>query len=168
MPYTPKFSTPILTARIPTLPFGDPKQRHIVSYDEYVKTGGYAALRKALAMTPEQVTDEVKKSGLRGRGGAGFPTGLKWTFLPKPGPDGNGGLRYLAINADESEPGTFKDRLLCDFDPHLVLEGIAICCFGSPNGKVGMRAVRIGVLNLGVYGMEREASTGAGEVRGGF
>ncbi len=129
MPYTPKFSTPILTARIPTLPFGNPKDRHIVSYDEYVKTGGYQALRKALSMTPDAVVDEVKKSQLRGRGGAGFPTGLKWTFLPKPTADGSGGQRYLAINADESEPGTFKDRLLMDFDPHLVLEGIAITCY---------------------------------------
>ena len=129
MPYTPKFSTPILTARIPTLPFGNPKDRHIVSYDEYVKTGGYQALRKALSMTPDAVVDEVKKSQLRGRGGAGFPTGLKWTFLPKPNADGSGGQRYLAINADESEPGTFKDRLLMDFDPHLVLEGIAITCY---------------------------------------
>jgi NADH-quinone oxidoreductase subunit F len=127
--WTPKLSKPILTARIPTYPFADPKDRHIVSYDEYVKTGGYASLRKALSMTPEQVTDEVKKSNLRGRGGAGFPTGMKWTFLPKPGENGDGGVRYLAINADESEPGTFKDRLLCDFDPHLVLEGIAICCY---------------------------------------
>ncbi len=129
MPYTPKFSKPILTARIPTAPFGDPKNRHIVSYDEYVKTGGYVGLRKALTMTPEAVVEEVKKSQLRGRGGAGFPCGLKWTFLPKPGPDGSGGQRYLAINADESEPGTFKDRLLIDFDPHLVLEGIAIACY---------------------------------------
>ncbi|HMN42160.1 MAG TPA: NADH-quinone oxidoreductase subunit NuoF [Phycisphaerales bacterium] len=129
MPYSPKFAKPILTARIPTAPFGDPKDRHIVSYDEYVKTGGYAGLRKALTMTPEAVVEEVKKSQLRGRGGAGFPCGLKWTFLPKPGADGSGGQRYLAINADESEPGTFKDRLLMDFDPHLVLEGIAIACY---------------------------------------
>ncbi len=129
MPFTPRMTTPILTQRIPCHPFGDPKDRHVVSYDDYVKTGGYVGLRKALAMTPEQVTDEVKKSQLRGRGGAGFPCGLKWTFLPKPDASGDGGVRYLAINADESEPGTFKDRLLMDFDPHLVLEGIAICCY---------------------------------------
>ncbi len=129
MAWTPKTTRPVLTARIPSGPFGDPKKRHIVSYDEYVKTGGYEALRKALTMTPEQVTDEVKRSQLRGRGGAGFPTGLKWTFLPKVGENGDGGQRYLAINADESEPGTFKDRLLIDFDPHLVLEGIAICAY---------------------------------------
>jgi NADH-quinone oxidoreductase subunit F len=133
--WSPKTTAPVLTARIPCWPYADPKGRHVVSYDEYTRTTsggihGYEALRKALTMTPEQVTEEVKKSHLRGRGGAGFPTGLKWTFLPKPDPNtGDGGTRYLAINADESEPGTFKDRLLCDFDPHLVLEGIAICCY---------------------------------------
>ena len=129
MPWTPKTTKPVLTARIPCHPFGDPKARRIVSYDEYVNTGGYAGLRKAVTMSPDAVVEEVKKSQLRGRGGAGFPTGLKWTFLPKPDANGDGGVRYLAVNADESEPGTFKDRLLMDFDPHLVLEGIAICCY---------------------------------------
>ena len=84
MPWTPKLQSPVLTQRIPCPPFGDPKGRHVVSYEEYVKTGGYEGLRKALTMTPEQVTDAVKTSELRGRGGAGFPTGLKWTFLPNP------------------------------------------------------------------------------------
>ena len=124
----------VLTKRIPCWPYADPKGRHTVSYDEYVKTGGYVGLRKALGMKPDAVTEDVKKSVLRGRGGAGFPTGLKWTFLPKLAVDANGveadpGQRYLAINADESEPGTFKDRLLMDFDPHLLLEGIAIACY---------------------------------------
>ncbi|GJM19623.1 MAG: NADH-quinone oxidoreductase subunit F [Phycisphaeraceae bacterium] len=114
-----------LLKRIPTAPFGHIRDRHIVSYDEYVKTGGYQGLRKALTMKPEDVTAEVKASMLRGRGGAGFPCGVKWTFLPAP----DGGERYLAINADESEPGTFKDRLLLDFDPHAMLEGIAICMY---------------------------------------
>jgi NADH-quinone oxidoreductase subunit F len=90
-----------------------------------VKTGGYQALEKALSMEPSAVVDMVKESNLRGRGGAGFPCGLKWTFLPEP----DGGRRYLAVNCDEAEPGTFKDRLLIDFDPHLVLEGIAIACY---------------------------------------
>jgi NADH:ubiquinone oxidoreductase subunit F (NADH-binding) len=75
-PWTPKLQSPVLTQRIPTAPFGDPKNRRVVSYDDYVKTGGYEGLRRALAMTPEQVADAVKTSGLRGRGGAGFPTGL--------------------------------------------------------------------------------------------
>ena len=133
MAWSPKFEEHALCKRIPTWPYGDPKDRRIIGYDDYVKTGGYDGLRKALTMAPGDVTEAVKKSMLRGRGGAGFPTGLKWTFLPKleDGKDGleQRGPRYLAINADESEPGTFKDRLLMDFDPHLVLEGIAICCY---------------------------------------
>jgi NADH-quinone oxidoreductase subunit F len=125
---------PVLTQRIPCWPYADPKDRHVVGYGEYVRTGGYEGLRKALSMKPDGVTEEVKKSVLRGRGGAGFPTGLKWTFLPKlkvdeAGNEEDPGQRYLAINADESEPGTFKDRLLMDFDPHLMLEGIAIACY---------------------------------------
>lgn len=130
--FTPKLTEPALTKRIPCYPFGDPKDRHIVSYDEYIRTGGYVGLRKALSMKPEEVVNEVKESQLRGRGGAGFPTGLKWTFLPKVEEgtrQSDRPKRYLAINADESEPGTFKDRLLMDFDPHSVLEGIAICCY---------------------------------------
>ena len=75
-------------------------------------------------MAPAAIVDEVKASNLRGRGGAGFPTGLKWTFLPK-----DVRPRYLCINADESEPGTFKDRYICEYDPHMLLEGIAITCF---------------------------------------
>lgn len=116
---------PVLLKRIPTLPWGDLRERRIISYDQYVKTGGYKALEKALSMQPKQVVDLVKESQLRGRGGAGFPCGLKWTFLPEP----DGGRRYLAVNCDEAEPGTFKDRLLIDFDPHIVLEGIAIACY---------------------------------------
>ncbi|MFG0325676.1 MAG: hypothetical protein ACF8SC_00205, partial [Phycisphaerales bacterium JB037] len=110
----------ILTRRIPTPPFGNISDRHIVSYDEYINTGGYQGLRKTLTMSHDAVIDETKKSVLRGRGGAGFPTGVKWGFLP-PVPEGKkpgdeGAERYLAVNADESEPGTFKDRLLMDFD----------------------------------------------------
>ena len=117
--------TPVLVERIPTHPWGDPSDRHIVGYDEYVKTGGYRTLKQAHGMKPEAIVDMVKDSQLRGRGGAGFPCGLKWTFLPEP----DGGRRYLAVNCDEAEPCTFKDRLLIDFDPHLVLEGIAITCY---------------------------------------
>ena len=120
-----KLSEPVLTKRIPTAPFGDPKQRHTVGFDEYVKTGGYQALEKALGMEPTAVVNTVKDAIVRGRGGAGFPAGLKWSFLAPI----DGGRRYLAINCDEAEPGTFKDRLLCDFDPHQVLEGIAIACY---------------------------------------
>ncbi len=129
MTWEPKMKAPALTKNIPTMPFGDPKDRRVVTYDAYCKTGGYDALRKALTLSPDAVTAEVKDSQLRGRGGAGFPTGLKWTFLPKCDDINSPGPRYLAVNADESEPGTFKDRLLMDFDPHLLLEGIAICCY---------------------------------------
>ncbi|MCA9278163.1 MAG: NADH-quinone oxidoreductase subunit NuoF [Phycisphaeraceae bacterium] len=130
----------ILTRRIPTPPFGDVKDRHTVWYDEFVKTGGYVGLKKALDMKPDEVTGMVKDSVLRGRGGAGFPCGLKWTFLPKVDEAHEGdeqaiGQRYLAINADESEPATFKDRLLMDFDPHQMLEGIAICCYACRIGR---------------------------------
>jgi NADH-quinone oxidoreductase subunit F len=88
--------------------------------------GGYAALRKALSsMRPEEVIEQVKVSGLRGRGGAGFPAGLKWSFMPKKADRAH----YLVLNADESEPGTFKDRLLLEKDPHLVLEGALLASF---------------------------------------
>src|SRR6202789_1032586 len=89
-------------------------------YDAYRKNGGYRSVEKAFKMTPEEIVEEVKKSGLRGRGGAGFPTGLKWSFLAKP----EGVARYLVFNADESEPGTFKDRYLMEFLPHLLIEGL--------------------------------------------
>jgi NADH-quinone oxidoreductase subunit F len=129
MTWSPKTAFPVLTKRIPTAPFGKESDRHIVSYDEYVRTGGYEGLRKALTLAPDAVVSMVKDSQLRGRGGAGFPTGLKWTFLPKLADVNQPGVRYLAVNADESEPGTFKDRLILDFDPHMLLEGIAIACY---------------------------------------
>ena len=93
--------------------------------DVYEQHGGYQALRKALQMKPEEVTEEVKKSGLRGRGGACFPTGLKWSFMPK----GTDKPKYLAVNGDESEPGTFKDRQIFEFNPHQMIEGIIIGCY---------------------------------------
>ena len=94
----------------------------------YRETGGYDGLAKALKMEPGEVIEVVKASGLRGRGGAGFPAGLKWSFIPqdldKP--------TYLVCNADESEPGTFKDRILMESDPHQLIEGCAICCYAVP------------------------------------
>ncbi|MBC7717536.1 MAG: NADH-quinone oxidoreductase subunit NuoF [Pseudorhodobacter sp.] len=98
---------------------------------DYVARGGYQALRKILgldgfdAMTPEQVIAEVKASGLRGRGGAGFPTGLKWSFMPRMYP----GAKYLVCNSDEGEPGTCKDRDILMFNPHIVIEGMAIAAY---------------------------------------
>ena len=98
----------------------------IQSYDVYRSKGGYASVEKALkTMAPDAVTEEVKKSGLRGRGGAGFPTGMKWSFLAKP----EGVPRYLVCNADESEPGTFKDRYLMEHIPHLLIEGMITASF---------------------------------------
>ena len=93
--------------------------------DVYEANGGYAMLRKALGMKPEDVTDEVKKSNLRGRGGACFPTGLKWTFMPKVTTK----PKYLCVNGDESEPGTFKDRQIFEQNPHLLIEGTMIACY---------------------------------------
>jgi NADH-quinone oxidoreductase subunit F len=101
----------------------DPKQPHI---DGYERNGGYTAWRKAVeSMTRDQVTEEVKRSGLRGRGGAGFPTGQKWSFVPK----NSGKPTYLCCNADESEPGTFKDRIIIEKDPHELIEGIMISAY---------------------------------------
>src|SRR3954454_23213272 len=98
------------------------------SLDAYRQDGGYSALTKALKeMTPAQVADTVKAAGLRGRGGAGFPCGVKWTFLPKDHP----GPIYLCVNADESEPCTFNNRILMEDDPHQVLEGIILACYAT-------------------------------------
>ncbi len=107
--------------------------------DVYLKTGGYEALTKVLKeFTPDQVIDEVKKSALRGRGGAGFPTGMKWGFVPKQ----SARPKYVVCNADESEPGTGKDRDLMRWDPHLLLEGMAIAAYalnGAPNNYIYIR-----------------------------
>ena len=95
------------------------------SFAKYREHGGYKALEKTLAMEQPAVIEEVKASGLRGRGGAGFPTGMKWSFVPR----NTNKPTYLLCNADESEPGTFKDRLLMERDPHLLIEGMAIACY---------------------------------------
>ncbi|KGO98544.1 NADH-quinone oxidoreductase subunit NuoF [Novilysobacter defluvii] len=99
------------------------------SYDNYLKTGGYAAWRKILSekIPPADVIEMVKQSGLRGRGGAGFPTGLKWSFMPK----GGDVQKYILCNSDESEPGTCKDRDILRYNPHSVIEGMAIACYAT-------------------------------------
>lgn len=98
----------------------------IRTYEVYRREGGYRGVEKALkSMGPEAIVEEVKKSGLRGRGGAGFPAGMKWSFIAKP----EGVPRHLVCNADESEPGTFKDRYLMEFLPHLLIEGLIISSF---------------------------------------
>ncbi|HYM25562.1 MAG TPA: NADH-quinone oxidoreductase subunit NuoF [Vicinamibacterales bacterium] len=100
------------------------REANSFTLDFYVQHGGYDALKKALGQTPDQIIDLVKASGLRGRGGAGFPTGMKWQFVDK-----KINPRYIACNADESEPGTFKDHLLMERNPHLLIEGCAIGCY---------------------------------------
>jgi len=97
----------------------------IQGYDVYRANGGYASVEKALKMTPDAIIEEVKKSGLRGRGGAGFPTGMKWSFIDKK----TSNPHYLVCNADESEPGTFKDRYLMEKLPHLLIEGMIVSSF---------------------------------------
>ncbi|MDR2453396.1 MAG: NADH-quinone oxidoreductase subunit NuoF [Bifidobacteriaceae bacterium] len=109
--------TPVLTAR-----WGNEQPWTLAAYQ---RAGGYQALAKALQMPPAEVLGQVKASGLRGRGGAGFPTGVKWSFLPPP----DGGPRYLVVNADESEPGTCKDIPLMMADPHSLIEGAAITAY---------------------------------------
>ena len=121
-------------------PVGPPPSEHSVvyttlhydtpwSYDNYLKTGGYSALRRILAekIAPADVVEMVKQSGLRGRGGAGFPTGLKWSFMPK----GGDVQKYILCNSDESEPGTAKDRDILRYNPHAVIEGMAIACYAT-------------------------------------
>lgn len=116
--------------------FGDPAARTLAGWREH---GGYRALSKALAMSPEAVTEVVKQSGLRGRGGAGFPTGVKWSFMKE-----DGRPHYLLINADESEPGAFKDRELCRWTPHQLLEGALI-------GAYAIRATHVYVYIRGEF-----------------
>ena len=112
---------PILTRNV-----GRPEA---LTVDGYRAGGGYEALAKVLAMEPGEVIERVKSSGLRGRGGAGFSTGLKWGFIPETDKP-----KYLVCNADESEPGTFKDRVLMENDPHQLIEGCAICCYAVGAG----------------------------------
>ncbi|MGA8267397.1 MAG: NADH-quinone oxidoreductase subunit NuoE, partial [Candidatus Acidiferrales bacterium] len=124
--------------------FGIPNSRTI---EVYRQNDGYKALEKAVKeMTPEQVIDEVKKSNLRGRGGAGFPTGMKWSFVPKDIPK----PKYVICNADESEPGTCKDRPLMEHDPHQLIEGLTIAgrAIGSQRGYIYIRGEYRYVLDI--------------------
>lgn len=117
------FNEPVLTKRIPL----DPQKRKLISYSEYVATGGYESLKKSIELKSDDIIKTVTDSGLRGRGGAGFGAGQKWSFIPKE----KKGTHYLTVNADESEPGTFKDRYVINYDPHMLLEGIAICALAT-------------------------------------
>ncbi|RPD47160.1 NADH oxidoreductase (quinone) subunit F [Hymenobacter sediminis] len=119
----------------------------INTFEVYRKHGGYRSVEKALkTMTPDEVVEEVKKSGLRGRGGAGFPTGMKWSFLAKP----EGVPRYLVCNADESEPGTFKDRQLMSKLPHLLIEGMITSSYalGANTSYIYIRGELLYVLRI--------------------
>jgi NADH-quinone oxidoreductase subunit F len=119
----------------------------IETYAVYRKNGGYRSVEKALkTMSPEQVVEEVQKSGLRGRGGAGFPTGMKWSFLAKP----EGVPRYLLCNADESEPGTFKDRYLMEKIPHRLIEGMIVSSYalGSNLSFIYIRGEYMWILDI--------------------
>lgn len=119
----------------------------IETYEVYRKTGGYRAVEKALkTMSPQNVVEEVQASGLRGRGGAGFPTGMKWSFLAKP----EGVPRYLLCNADESEPGTFKDRYLMEKIPHLLIEGMIVSSYalGANQSYIYIRGEYMWVLEI--------------------
>jgi len=108
------------------------------SIDIYLDGGGYKAVEKALKMKPEEITQLVKDSELRGRGGAGFPTGMKWSFVPKNAPKPT----WLLCNADESEPGTFKDRLLIEKDPHLLIEGMIIAAYAIGSNPMSYIYIR--------------------------
>src|SRR5499433_848409 len=115
--------------------------------DVYRANGGYEALKKVLdGMSPDDVINEVKKSALRGRGGAGFPTGMKWSFVPKDSPK----PKYVVCNADESEPATCKDRPLMEMDPHQMIEGITIAgrAIGAHKGFIYIRGEYRYVLDI--------------------
>lgn len=119
----------------------------INTFEVYRKQGGYSAVEKALKnMQPDDVTEEVKKSGLRGRGGAGFPTGMKWSFIDKK----SGKPRYLVCNADESEPGTFKDRFLMERTPHSLVEGMIVASFalGANTSYIYIRGEMLYVFHI--------------------
>ena len=102
-----------------------PDIKDLHKLDVYTQNGGYQNAKKAFGLDPDDIIDQVKKSGLRGRGGAAFSAGLKWSFMPKT----TDKPKYLAINGDESEPGSFKDRQIFEDNPHQLIEGVIITCY---------------------------------------
>ena len=130
----------------------------IRTYDVYRREGGYRSVEKALKMAPADIVEEVKKSGLRGRGGAGFPTGMKWSFLAKP----EGVPRYLVCNADESEPGTFKDRYLMEFLPHLLVEGLIVSSYalGSNRTYIYIRGEYAWIIDILEHAIQEAKANG--------
>ncbi len=135
--------------------FGIPNS---ASIDVYLQHDGYKALEKALRMKPDDVINEVKNSGLRGRGGAGFNTGMKWSFVPKP----SSKPKYVVCNADESEPGTCKDRPLMEYDPHQLLEGIVIAGYAiqAYQGYIYIRGEYRHLLEIVDYALEEAYARG--------
>lgn len=134
----------------------------------YITQGGYNALKKTLTMKPQSVIDEVKKSNLRGRGGAAFPTGLKWSFIPK-----DGGQKYVVCNSDESEPGTFKDREIIHKNPHSIIEGMIIAGYaiGSTKGYIYIRgefAREARILEKTIYEAKESGYLGKNILGSGF
>ncbi|GAC1443220.1 MAG: NADH-quinone oxidoreductase subunit NuoF [Sediminibacterium sp.] len=128
-------------------------------FDAYRREGGYRSVEKALkTMSPEAIVEEVKKSGLRGRGGAGFPAGMKWSFIAKPA----GIPRHLVCNADESEPGTFKDRYLMEFIPHLLIEGMIVSSFalGSHDSYIYIRGEYAWIVDILEQAIEEAKANG--------
>jgi NADH-quinone oxidoreductase subunit F len=123
-----------LEVKVLTRRFGLPNSHSI---ETYLSSDGYKAVEKALGMSQDDIINEVKASGLRGRGGAGFPTGMKWSFVPRQSPK----PKYIMVNGDESEPGTCKDRLLMEYDPHQLIEGIIIAglAIGAEQGYIYIR-----------------------------
>jgi NADH-quinone oxidoreductase subunit F len=140
--------------KIVTKNFGVPDSHKLSVYQQ---RGGFAAFRKALGLAPAAIVDEVKKSNLRGRGGAGFPTGLKWSFIPK-----GAQTVYLVVNADESEPGTCKDRELLAFDPHLLIEGMMIASYalGCKHAYIYIRGEMIREAEIVEYAIEEAYAAG--------
>jgi NADH-quinone oxidoreductase subunit F len=113
-----------MASKYPNIIYREKDVPNIDQYDVYIKNGGYEGLKKALSMDPKAVIDEVKASNLRGRGGAGFPAGMKWSFISQAEP-----IKYVTVNADESETGTFKDRQIMENNPHQLIEGAMICAY---------------------------------------
>ncbi|MDA8130156.1 MAG: NADH-quinone oxidoreductase subunit F, partial [Elusimicrobia bacterium] len=142
---------------------------NVAGLEAYFAAGGYKSLKKALGLGPAAVIDEVKKSNLRGRGGAGFPTGLKWSFIPKDAQ----GPRYLVCNADEGEPGTFKDRELIRKNPHALIEGMAIAAYaiGAASAYIYIRgefAEEAAILEEAIAAARRKGFIGRNLLGSGF
>ncbi len=138
--------------------FSQNKIPNIKDIDVYIENGGYRMVAKASEMGQDAIIDVVKASGLRGRGGAGFPTGMKWSFVPKD----TGKSHYLVCNADESEPGTFKDRELMEVNPHQLIEGMIIACLaiGAETGYIYIRGEYVSPIRIVTQAIEEAYAKG--------